>query len=135
MNPLFRRSTYLQTFLVQDDMNIFNDIKKKSSKEKKIGKIEESLTIDGKIICDDRNDESEKAAVNEYLNITEALKKKIKKQCEFITNALIDLSKLIAEVGMSLEILENAQELIQDVTNIVGFRYENDVSKHETLVL
>ena len=40
-NPLLRRSIYLQSFLMEEDQNIFQELKKKSLKDRRQNKLEE----------------------------------------------------------------------------------------------
>lgn len=115
-NPLLRRSSYLQTFLLEADYKKFAEAKKKSAKEKKIGRLEEFWTLDGTVICDPFNDESEKVTINEYINIVESMKKKIKRQSDTLISAFEDLSNQMHEISKSFEILENIQSFIPEVT-------------------
>jgi hypothetical protein len=121
-NPLLRRSTYLQSFLSDADNKVFAEMKKRSNKEKKAGKLEDFWTLDGTIICDPFNDESEKVTISEYLNVVEAMKKKIKRQSDTIISAFKDLSNQILDIAKSYEILENVQSFMPEVrtTQITG---------------
>lgn len=114
-NPLLRRSSYLQTFLLEADYKVFSDAKKKSSKEKKIQRLEEFWTLDGTVICDPFNDESEKVTVNEYINIVESMKKKLKRQSDTLISTFTELSNQMHEISKSFEILENIQTFIPEV--------------------
>jgi hypothetical protein len=114
-NPLLRRSSYLQSFLLEEDNKIFADVKKRSAKEKKIIRLEEFWTLDGTIICDPYNDETEKVTINEYINVTEAMKKKIKRQTDTLISTFKDLSTQILEISKSFEILENIQSFVPEV--------------------
>ena len=117
-NPLLRRSIYLQSFLMEEDQNIFQELKKKSLKDRRQNKLEEYWTLDGTLICDPFNDDSEKVATNEYMNVAEAMKKKIKRQSDTLIAALKDVSNLILDLARSFEILENIQNFIPDVLYI-----------------
>lgn len=100
---------------MEADNKVFAEIKKKSSKEKKLTKLEEFWTLDGTIICDPFNDETEKVTINEYLNVVEAMKKKIKRQSDIVIAAFKDISNQILEIAKSYEILENVQNFIPEV--------------------
>ena len=117
-NPLLRRSVYLQSFLMENDPKVFQEMKKKSAKDKKQTKIEDFWTLDGTVICDPFNDESEKVAVNEYLNVSESMKKKLKRQSDTLIAALREVSNLILDLAKSYEILENVQNFIPEVAII-----------------
>jgi hypothetical protein len=115
-NPLLRRSIYLHDFLLEIDYKKFQDLKKKSSKDKRQNKLEDYWTLDGTIICDPFNDESEKVAITEYLNVTESMKKKIKRQSDTLILALKDISTQILDISKSYEILENLQNFVPEVS-------------------
>ena len=100
---------------MEADNKAFAEIKKKSGKEKKLTKLEEFWTLDGTIICDPFNDETEKVTINEYLNVVEAMKKKIKRQSDVVIAAFKDISNQILEIAKSYEILENVQNFIPEV--------------------
>lgn len=114
-NPLLRRSSYLLSFLNETDTKLFLEVKKKSSKEKKISKLEEFWTLEGQVNCDPVIDESEKTSVSEYLSICESTKKKLKRQSDEIISALQRLSTLVLDASKCFEILENCQCFIPDV--------------------
>lgn len=114
-NPLLRKSSYLLSFLSETDPKLFQEVKKKSSKEKKLTKLEEFWTIDGKVICDPIINESETASVNEYLSISESMKKKLKRQSDEIISTLQKLAGLVSDASKSFENLENIQSFIPDV--------------------
>lgn len=100
---------------MEADNKIFSEIKKKSTKEKKITNIEELFSLDGTIICDPFNDENEKVNINEYINVVEGIKKKIKRQSDVLVAGFKDISNQILEIAKSYEILENVQQFIPDV--------------------
>jgi hypothetical protein len=110
-----RRSSYLQSFLLEGDNRVFTDVKKRSAKEKKISKLEEFWTLDGTIICDPYNDETEKVTIYEYINVTEAMKKKLKRQTDTLISTFKDLSTQILDISKSFEILENIQSFVPEV--------------------
>ena len=114
-NPLLRRSTYLVSFLMENDLKAFQAEKKKSSKEKKQTKLEDYWTLDGTLICDPFNDESEKVATNEFLTLTTTVKKKIKRQSDALINALKEVANAVREISKSYEFLENIQNFIPEV--------------------
>jgi len=114
-NPLLRRCSYLQSFLLEGETKVFAEVKKRSAKEKKISRLEEFWTLDGTIICDPFNDETEKVTVYEYINVTEAMKKRLKRQTDTLILTFKDLSSQILEVSKSFEILENIQSFVPEV--------------------
>lgn len=117
-NPLLRKSSYLLAFLSETDPKLFQEVKKKSSKEKKLTKLEEFWTLDGKVTCDPIVVESEVSSVNEYLSISENMKKKLKRQSDDIISTLQKLAGLVSEATKSFESLENIQSFIPDVNCI-----------------
>ena len=114
-NPLLRRSFYLQAFLMEADNKTFADIKKQSTKEKKFASTEEFWTLDGTLICDPIIDEAEKVSINEYLNVVETMKLKLKRQSDVLIAALKDISSQILDIAKSFETLENVQKFVPDV--------------------
>lgn len=100
---------------MEEDPKLFQELKKKSNKDKKQNKLEDYWTLDGTVICDPFNDESEKVAVNEYLNVSGAMKKKLKRQSDTLIAALKEVSNLIMEIAKSYEILENVQSFVPEV--------------------
>lgn len=123
-NPLLRRCTYLESFLMDNDEKSFGDMKKRGIREKRINKIEEFWTMDGSVICDPFNDESEKVSLCEYLSVVEAMKKKIKRQSDEVIQALKGLSGLVMDIAKSYETLENVQNYVPEVRTIqvTGFK-------------
>jgi hypothetical protein len=117
-NPLLRRSSYLLAFLSETDGKIFSELKKKSSKEKKILKLEEFWTLEGKVKCDPVIEESEANSVNEYLSLCEAAKKRLKRQSDEIISGLQKLSALVQDASKCFEVLENAQCFVPQVDGL-----------------
>lgn len=116
-NELLKRSTYLEAFLKEKDYQIFQEFKKKGKKVSKIYRIEDYWTINGYVVCDQFNDESEKVSLSEYLNVVEAIKKKIKRTSDEVINALKTISDLIMEISKCYETLENVQTFVTEVRN------------------
>jgi hypothetical protein len=117
-NPLLRRSVYLEAFLSENDYKAFGNIKKRSAKEKKVKKIHKFWTLDGNVICDPSFDASEKVAMMEFLNETETVKKKIKRQGDAIIASLKTVSNTILDISKSYAVLEKSQVFIPEVKEI-----------------
>ncbi|OMJ73689.1 hypothetical protein SteCoe_27564 [Stentor coeruleus] len=114
-NCILKRSTYLQSFLMEKDYQVFQEVKKKGKKLSKISRIEEYWTINGFVTCNLFNDESEKISLSEYLSVVESMKKKIKRASDEIINSLKSISNLIMEISKCYETLENVQTFISEV--------------------
>ncbi|CAG9316927.1 unnamed protein product [Blepharisma stoltei] len=114
-NPLFRRCEYLVSFLSQDDEKAFANVKKESLKVKRPELLENFWTLDGNAICDPYIVEQENSKFDEYLNITEITKKKLKRQTDEIVAIFKDLSGRITEIARSFEVLENIQVQLPDI--------------------
>ena len=100
---------------MEADNKTFADIKKQSTKEKKFASTEEFWTLDGTLICDPIIDEAEKVSINEYLNVVETMKLKLKRQSDVLIAALKDISSQILDIAKSFETLENVQKFVPDV--------------------
>lgn len=117
-NPLLRKSSYLLSFLSETDPKLFSEIRRKGKKEKRLAKLEEFWTLEGQVICDPIINETEKSSVNEFLTISENIKKKLKRQSDEIISSIQKLSASILDITKSFETLENIQSFIPEVKHI-----------------
>lgn len=92
-HPLIRRTPFLQEFLQESDPKRFVNLRKQVSKIKKPENVNQFVSLNGKLQCSNLSQKFTLNRMNEYITMSEGLKKKLKRQGELVMEDLNKLSE------------------------------------------
>ncbi len=111
-NPLFRRCSYLFSFLSEPNEQAFKNTQKQSKREKKPGSIDEFYSVTGEVTCDPNDSRDLIAKIQEYATKSEIIKYRLEKESENICNTLTLLSKSLKDFSDLIGELKNIQSTL-----------------------
>jgi len=114
-NHIFRRSSFLVGFLKENSSKNFQAIKKEANKLKKPDSVNQMFTINGTAICDPVINVQEDQKITDYLNSTEVLKKKLKRQTDTLIEKLSEVSDLFGGISETYKNLEDLQSKLPEI--------------------
>ena len=111
-NPLFRRCSYLFSFLSETNEQAFKNTQKQSKREKKPSSIEEFYSVTGDVTCDPNDSRDLVARIQEYATKSEIIKYRLEKESENIYASLNSLSKSLNDFSELIGELRNIQAVL-----------------------
>jgi hypothetical protein len=130
-NPLLRASNILEHFL-SDPSEQLNKIKSIVKSLPKPTKVSEFTSLDGVAVCDLNSSSDSFYRINEYLNLSQIVKHKIKRATDDVKKAHLLLATCLTNLSDLFIQLEETQQLLieQRVPNITLSRGLQDVLKN-----